>query len=158
MQDQITTLIRRYDLAGKYLDGQAMAKVASYFEHAMDRIQVVQTLQKDAVDILKEASQELFSQQPELLRPSGNAYTTRRYAACLRDLEYYLRYAIYAILAGDMSILDERVLAGLVDTYNSLGVPLAPTVRGIDLLRKAAKKRIDSACIDEAFDYMINAL
>nr|UNJ15305.1 allophycocyanin beta 18 subunit [Cyanidioschyzonaceae sp. 1] len=158
MQDQITSLIRRYDLAGKYLDANAMAKVASYFDSAMERLQVVQILQQDAVDILKEASSQLFSEQPELLRPSGNAYTTRRYAACLRDLEYYLRYAIYAILAADMSILDERVLAGLVDTYNSLGVPIAPTIKGITLLKEAAKKRIAAACIDEAFDHICKAL
>nr|QFV16945.1 allophycocyanin B18 chain [Cyanidioschyzon merolae]QFV17124.1 allophycocyanin B18 chain [Cyanidioschyzon merolae] len=158
MQDQISKIIRRYDFAGQYLDTKAMNKVASYFQNAMERLQVVQVLQQDAVDIIKEASNALFTSQPELLRPSGNAYTTRRYAACLRDLEYYLRYAIYAILAGDMSILNERVLTGLADTYNSLGVPIGPTIIGINQLKEAAKKRINSPYIDEVFDHMIKNL
>ena len=45
----------------------------------------------------------------DITRPGGNMYTTRRYAACIRDLDYYLRYATYAMLAGDPSIIDERV-------------------------------------------------
>jgi len=34
-------------------------------------------------------------------------------AACLRDMDYYLRYATYALVAGSMDVLDERVLQGL---------------------------------------------
>jgi len=46
-------------------------------------------------------------------------------------MDYYLRYVSYALIAGDTSVLDERVLQGLRETYNSLGVPIGPTVRGI---------------------------
>jgi phycobilisome core component len=49
-------------------------------------------------------------------------------------MDYFLRYASYALIAGDVSLLDERVLNGLDDTYKSLGVPTGPTVRGISLL------------------------
>jgi phycobilisome core component len=52
-------------------------------------------------EIVKEAGSKLFEQVPELIRPGGNAYTTRRYAACLRDMDYYLRYGSYALVAGD---------------------------------------------------------
>jgi allophycocyanin beta subunit len=64
-------------------------------------------------------------------------YTTRRYAACIRDMDYYLRYATYAMLAGDTSILDERVLNGLKETYNSLGVPIGATVQAIQAMKEA---------------------
>ena len=70
-------------------------------------------------------------------RPGGNMYTTRRYAACIRDMDYYLRYATYAMLAGDTSILDERVLNGLKETYNSLGVPIGATVQAIQAMKEA---------------------
>jgi len=69
-----------------------------------------------------------------LLLPGGNAYTTRRWAACLRDMDYFLRYASYALVADDSTILNERVLNGLDDTYKSLGVPTGPTVRSIALM------------------------
>jgi phycobilisome core component len=83
---------------------------------------------------VREASQRLFQDEPDLLLPGGNAYTTRRLAACLRDMDYFLRYVSYAIVAGDSTILNERVLNGLDDTYKSLGVPTGPTVRSIVLL------------------------
>ena len=63
-------------------------------------------------------------------------YTTRRYAACIRDLDYFLRYATYAMLAGDPSILDERVLNGLRETYSSLGVPVSTTVQAIQAMKE----------------------
>ena len=49
-------------------------------------------------------------------------------------MDYFLRYASYALVAGDTTILNERVLTGLDDTYKSLGVPTGPTVRSIVLL------------------------
>jgi len=68
-------------------------------------------------------------------------YTTRRYAACIRDLDYYLRYSTY-VLAGDPSILDERVLNGLKETYNSLGVPIGATVQSIQAMKEVTAKLV----------------
>ena len=101
-----------------------------------------------------------------MLRPGGNSYTTRRYAACLRDIEYYLRYCSYAIIAGSTNILSERVLDGLRETYNSLEVPIGPTIRSIELLRNiivdATQNQglniINTEIIDEPFRYLINSL
>ena len=106
----------------------------------------------------------MFDEQPELIRPGGNAYTTRRYAACLRDMDYYLRYATYAMVAGSMDVLDERVLQGLRETYNSLGVPIGPTIQGIQIMKDIVKAQVaatgveNTAFVDEPFDYMTREL
>ena len=106
----------------------------------------------------------MYRELPELLRPGGNSYTTRRYAACLRDIEYYLRYASYALIAGNTNILKERVLNGLKETYNSLNVPLAPTIRVIQLLQEIIEEEILALdneyknIISEPFQYMIKTL
>jgi allophycocyanin beta subunit len=52
----------------------------------------------------------------------------------IRDLDYFLRYAAYAMLAGHASILDERILNGLRST-NSLGVPMGGTIRAIKAMK-----------------------
>lgn len=164
MQDAITNLLNRYDLKGKYLDNKAINELNIYFSTALDRITITQVINSDAAKIIKEASSRLYQEQPELLRPGGNSYTTRRYAACLRDIEYYLRYASYAVIAGNINILDERVLDGLKDTYNSLNVPIAPTVRSIQLLSDVIQditktKSIQNIyIISEPFNYMIQSL
>ncbi len=136
MRDAVTTLIRNYDQTGRYFDRDAMDRLKTYFESGSGRIAAANMINANSAAIVKQASAQLFEEVPELIRPSGNAYTTRRFSACLRDMDYYLRYASYALVAGDNQVLDERVLQGLRETYNSLGVPIGPTVRGIQIMKE----------------------
>jgi phycobilisome core component len=164
MRDAVTTLIKSYDDTGRYLDRSALESIKSYFDTGLERVKVATMISATASEIVKEAGSKLFEQVPELIRPGGNAYTTRRYAACLRDMDYYLRYGSYALVAGDAYVLDERVLTGLRETYNSLGVPIAPTVVGIQIMKELVKAKAqesgieDAAFIDQPFDYMCREL
>jgi phycobilisome core component len=164
MRDAVTSLIKTYDNTGRYLDRDAMDRLKSYFDTGMARVQAAAVINSNAAAIVKEAGLRLFDEQPELIRPGGYAYTTRRYAACLRDMDYYLRYASYALVAGDTDVLDERVLEGLRETYNSLGVPIGPTVYGIQILKDIVKARVEAAgiaagdVVDQPFDYMTREL
>nr|WCH58100.1 allophycocyanin beta 18 subunit [Cystoclonium purpureum f. stellatum] len=164
MQDAITNVLNKYDLTGKYLDDLAINEIASYFSNASIRIKVIELINSQASKIVKEAAARLYEEQPELLRPGGNSYTTRRYSACLRDIEYYLRYASYAIIASNTNILNERVLDGLRETYNSLNVPIGPTVRSIKLLEEILQnemkfKQVEfKLVVSEPFEYMIDSL
>lgn len=164
MQDAITSILNKYDLTGKYLDTPAMKELTNYFETAINRIKVTKFINSEATKIIREAAARLYEEQPELLRPGGNSYTTRRYAACLRDIEYYLRYSSYALIAGNTNILNERVLDGLKDTYNSLNVPLSPTLRSIKLLEEVIQDElkqenyIDKDIISEPFEHIIKSL
>lgn len=160
MRDAVTSLIKNYDVAGRYFDRNAIDSLKSYFESGTARVQAAAAVNTNAAAIVKQAGSQLFDELPELIRPGGNAYTTRRYAACLRDMDYYLRYATYAMVAGNMNVLDERVLQGLRETYNSLSVPIGPTVRGIQIMKDIVKAQAtaagvtNTAFIDEPFDYM----
>lgn len=164
MQDAITSVLNKYDLTGKYLDQAAVNELEGYFNTGLDRIKAIEFINSRSSKLIKEASARLYSEQPELLRPGGNSYTTRRYTACLRDLEYYLRYASYALIAGNNNILNERVLNGLRDTYNSLGVPIAPTARSIQILQEiiqeevAAVYKINTVLVSGPFQYLIRVL
>ena len=164
MRDAVTSLIGTYDVAGRYFDRNAIDRLKSYFETGTARVQAAAAINSNAAAIVKQAGSRLFEEQPELIRPGGNAYTTRRYAACLRDMDYYLRYATYALVAGSMDVLDERVLQGLRETYNSLGVPIGPTVQGIQVMKGIVKQQAteagieDTAFVDEPFDYMTREL
>jgi phycobilisome core component len=164
MRDAVTSLIKNYDVTGRYFDRDAIDDLKAYFRTGNARLQVVGVINADAAAIVRQAGIALFEENPELIRPGGNAYTTRRYAACLRDMDYYLRYATYAIIAGDSNVLDERVLEGLREVYNSLGVPIGPTVRGIQIMKEVIKLRVAAAgiaagnVVDQPFDYMTLAL
>ena len=160
MLDAVTTLIQNYDLSGRYFDRAAMDQLKGYFASGNARIMTATMINANSAAIVRQASAQLFEEVPELLRPGGYAYTTRRYSACLRDMDYYLRYASYALVAGNSDVLDERVLQGLRETYNSLGVPIAPTVRGIEIMKEMIKSMAEdegidnTGFIDEPFEHM----
>ncbi|OUL24146.1 allophycocyanin subunit beta [Nostoc sp. RF31YmG] len=164
MRDAVTSLIKNYDVAGRYFDRNAIDSLKSYFESGTARVQAAGTINSNAAAIVKQAGSKLFEELPELIRPGGNAYTTRRYAACLRDMDYYLRYATYALVAGNTNVLDERVLQGLRETYNSLGVPIGPTVRGVQIMKELVKEQVttagvvNTAFVEEPFDHITREL
>ena len=164
MRDAVTNLIKNYDISGRYLDRNAIDSLQDYFTSGKARVAVATMISGNAATIVRGAGLKLFEEVPELLNPGGNAYTTRRYSACLRDMDYYLRYASYALVAGSMDVLDERVLQGLRETYNSLGVPIGPTVIGIKIMSDMLKEMASEAgientsFIDEPFEYMNSQL
>jgi allophycocyanin beta subunit len=152
MQDAVTSVINTYDVQGKYLDTSAIDKLKSYFATGELRVRAAATISANASSIIKESVAKLFGE---------HAYTTRRYAACIRDQDYFLRYATYAMLAGDPSILDERVLNGLKETYNSLGVPIASSVKGIQSLKEVVASLVGPDAGKEMgvyFDYLSSGL
>ncbi len=160
MRDAVTNLIKTYDTTGRYLDRNAIDSLKTYFDTGAARIAAAGIINSKAASIVRQAGLRLFDENPELIRPGGNAYTTRRYAACLRDMDYYLRYATYAMIAADNNVLDERVLQGLRETYNSLGVPIGPTVIGIQIMKDIVKEAVaaagiaDTSFVDVPFDHL----
>lgn len=164
MRDVVTSLIKNYDVTGRYLDRDGIDRLKSYFESGTARVQAAAIINANAATLVKQTGSRLFSELPDLIRPGGNAYTTRRYAACLRDMDYYLRYASYALVAGNTDVLDERVLQGLRETYNSLGVPIGSTVVGISILKELVKDKVveagiePGAWLDQPFDHLIGEL
>ena len=160
MQDAITSVINAADVQGKYLDDSSVEKLKGYFKTGELRVRAAAAIAANAATIIKEAVAKalLYS---DITRPGGNMYTTRRYAACIRDLDYYLRYATYGMLAGDPSILDERVLNGLKETYNSLGVPIGATIQAIQAMEEVTASLVGPEAGKEMglyFDYISSGL
>jgi allophycocyanin beta subunit len=160
MQDAITAVINASDVQGKYLDSSAMDKLKNYFKSGELRVRAATTISANAPTIVKEAVAKSLL-YTDVTRPGGNMYTTRRYAACIRDMDYFLRYATYAMLAGDPSILDERVLNGLKETYNSLGVPIGTLCGAVQAMKEVTASLVGADAGKEMgvyFDYICSGL
>lgn len=160
MQDAITAVINSSDVQGKYLDAGALDKLKGYFQTGELRVRAATTISANASTIVKEAVAKSLL-YTDTTRPGGNMYTTRRYAACIRDMDYFLRYATYAMLAGDPSILDERVLNGLKETYNSLGVPIGTLVQAVQAMKEVTGSLVGPGADAEMavyFDYICSGL
>jgi len=160
MQDTITAVINPADEKGSYLEGAELEKLKQYFQSGTLRVKAANQIGSSAASIISETVEKSLL-YGDITCPGGNMYPTRRYAACLRDLTYFLRYATYAMLAADASILDERVLNGLRETYLSLGVPIEPTIQAVQAMKEVITQRIGSEAgqeMDVYLDHIIKGL
>jgi phycocyanin beta chain len=137
VNDVFTKAIAQADLKGSFLLDSDLEKLAGFAKEGNKRLDGVAAITNNAAAIISEAAHKLFAEQQELIQPGGNAYPHRRMAACLRDMEIILRYVSYAMLAGDPSVLDDRCLNGLRETYNALGTPTQSVARAVNLMKDA---------------------
>ena len=138
MFDAFTKVVSQADARGQYISDDQINALTQFVAEGNKRVDVVNRLTGNASTIVANAARTLFAEQPQLIAPGGNAYTSRRMAACLRDMEIVLRYVTYAIFIGDGSVLDDRCLNGLRETYTALGVPGASVAEGVNKMKEAA--------------------
>ncbi|HEY9618835.1 MAG TPA: phycocyanin subunit beta [Crinalium sp.] len=138
VQDAFTKVVSQADVRGEYLSTAQLDALLNLVREGNKRIDVVNRISSNSSAIVANAARTLFEEQPQLIAPGGNAYTNRRAAACLRDLEIILRYVTYATFTGDASILEDRALNGLRETYQALGVPGGSVAAGIQKLKDAS--------------------
>jgi len=140
MFDAFTKVVSQADARGEYLTGSQLDALKQMVANSNKRMDAVNRITSNASTIVADAARELFAEQPQLIAPGGNAYTNRRMAACLRDMEIILRYVTYAIFSGDPSVLNDRCLNGLKETYVALGTPGASVAVGVQKMKEAALK------------------
>lgn len=138
MFDAFAKVVSQADARGEYLSNAQLDALSAMVADGNKRIDTVNRLTGNASAIVSSAARALFAEQPQLIAPGGNAYTNRRMAACLRDMEIILRYVTYATFTGDASVLDDRCLNGLRETYVALGVPGASVAAGVAKMKAAA--------------------
>jgi phycocyanin beta chain len=143
MLDAFAKVVSQADAKGEFLSTEQLDALNSIVRDGNKRLDAVNRITSNASSIVTDAARALFEEQPSLIAPGGNAYTNRRMAACLRDMEIILRYVTYAALAGDSSVLDDRCLNGLRETYQALGTPGSSVAAGVQKMKEAAVKIVN---------------
>jgi phycocyanin beta chain len=138
MLDVFTKVVAQADTRGAFASDDQIDALKAVVADGTKRIDIVNRITSNSSAIVANAARTLFDEQPQLIAPGGNAYTNRRMAACLRDMEIVLRYVTYAVFTGDVSVLDDRCLNGLRETYLALGVPGTSVGVGITKMKEAA--------------------
>ncbi len=138
MLDAFAKVVSQADAKGEFLSSAQLDALSALVAAGNKRMDVVNRVTGSASAIVTNAARALFEEQPNLIAPGGNAYTNRRMAACLRDMEIILRYVTYAAIAGDASVLDDRCLNGLRETYQALGTPGSSVAVGVQKMKDAA--------------------
>ena len=138
MLDAFTRVISQADTRGEYLSTSQLDALSAMVADGNKRMDAVNRITSNSTTIVANAARALFEDQPQLIAPGGNAYTSRRMSACLRDMEIILRYVTYSIFSGDASVLEDRCLNGLRETYTALGTPGASVAVGIEKMKQAS--------------------
>ncbi|MEL6354525.1 MAG: phycocyanin subunit beta [Cyanobacteria bacterium J06627_28] len=138
MFDAFAKVVSQADARGEYIGASQLDALDAMVADGNKRMDAVNGITSNASAIVANAARALFADQPQLIQPGGNAYTSRRMAACLRDMEIILRYVTYAAFSGDASVLDDRCLNGLRETYIALGTPGASVAAGVQNMKAAA--------------------
>nr|YP_009511000.1 phycocyanin beta subunit [Hydropuntia rangiferina]AXI96673.1 phycocyanin beta subunit [Hydropuntia rangiferina]UAD87356.1 phycocyanin beta subunit [Hydropuntia rangiferina] len=138
MLDAFAKVVAQADARGEFLSNTQLDALANMVAEGNKRLDIVNKINSNASAIVTNSARALFSEQPQLIQPGGNAYTNRRMAACLRDMEIVLRYVSYAMVAGDSSVLDDRCLNGLRETYQALGTPGTSVAVAIQKMKEAS--------------------
>jgi phycocyanin beta chain len=120
------------------------------------RLNAVHRIIINTPNIVKNSVRKLLEMQSTSIEPGGNANSHERMAACLRDMNIFLRYIIYATFGRDSSILEERCINGLRETYLALNVPLASAAESIRIMKDLTSSIIvdtEGECIVEDVRY-----
>ena len=126
------------DSSGSFIGGGELASLKSFIADGNKRLDAVNAITSNASCIVSDAVAGICCENTGLTAPNGGVYTNRKMAACLRDGEIVLRYVSYALLAGDASVLQDRCLNGLRETYAALGVPTGSASRAVAIMKSAA--------------------
>nr|YP_009392221.1 phycoerythrin subunit b [Osmundaria fimbriata]ARW60783.1 phycoerythrin subunit b [Osmundaria fimbriata] len=138
MLDAFSRVVVNSDSKAAYVSGSDLQALKKFIDDGNKRLDAVNYIVSNSSCIVSDAISGMICENPGLITPGGNCYTNRRMAACLRDGEIILRYVSYALLAGDSSVLEDRCLNGLKETYIALGVPTNSTVRAVSIMKAAA--------------------
>ena len=138
MLDAFTKVVAQADTRGEMVNSAQIEALLSMVKDGSKRYDVVNRITSNASTIVANAARALFAEQPQLIAPGGNAYTNRRVSACVRDMDIILRYITYAVFTGDSSVLDDRCLNGLRETYLALGVPGGSMATSVIKMKEAA--------------------
>ncbi|NEO89020.1 MAG: phycocyanin subunit beta [Moorea sp. SIO3G5] len=138
MLDAFSKAVVAADSAGGFVGGADLDALKGFVADGNKRLDAVNFIASNASCIVTDAVAGIVCESPGLTAAGGGVYTNRKMAACLRDGEIVLRYVCYAVLSGDSSVLADRCLNGLKETYAALGVPTGNTSRAVAIMKAAA--------------------
>ena len=80
MFDAFTKVVAQADAKGQFISPGEIDALRAMVSESNKRLDAVNRITSNSSTIVANAARELFAQQPSLIAPGGNAYTSRRMA------------------------------------------------------------------------------
>ncbi|NJM69859.1 MAG: phycobilisome protein [Scytonema sp. RU_4_4] len=157
----IIPLFQAADDEGRYLTDEDLQQIQTISPETSELIPVARLLRDRSGEIVNEAREQVLRTFPNITQPGGGLYPAERAEACWRDFWHFLRCITYGIAGHSTEYTSPSGLNSMNLLYQELRVPLDAMVIGLENIKIASLKRIDSdqqAALAPYFDHLITQL
>ena len=157
----IIPLFQAADDQGRYLTDEDLQQIQTLSPQTSGFIPVARLLRDRVTEIVDEARVQVLTIFPDITQPGGGLYPPERAEACWRDFWHFLRCITYGIAGHSTEYTSPDGLGYMRKLYQELRVPLDAMVVGLENIKIASLKRIDSeeqAALAPYFDHLITQL
>lgn len=154
-------ILQKADDEGRYLTDGDLEQMQNLSINNLIFLDTVRFLRENVAEIIVEARKEVLAQFPNITEPGGDLYPAERAEACWRDFWHFLRCITYGIAGQDTQFTSSEGLYNMELLYQELRVPLKAMVVGLEALKTASLKRVESDRADAIapyFDRLIEGL
>ncbi|WP_427158690.1 phycobilisome protein [Aliinostoc sp. HNIBRCY26] len=154
-------LFQTADNEGRYLTDEDLQQIQLLAPATTALITVTQNLRDRVTEIVDEARNDVLAKFPDITQPGGGLYPAVRADACWRDFWHFLRCITYGITGQHTDYTSPEGLHYMQLLYKELQVPLDAMVVGLEGIKAASLKRIETeqqATLAPYFDHLIEQL
>jgi hypothetical protein len=158
---EVIQCLQAADDQSRYLTDADLQQMQEIAPAIAKFIPVVQLLRDRVNEIVDEARAEILRAFPDITQEGGGLYPAERANACWRDFWHFLRCITYGITEQRTDYLSVEGLHYMNLLYQELQVPLDAMVVGLEGIKKASLKRLESEQKSELapyFDCLIEQL
>jgi hypothetical protein len=137
-------LVQAADDQRRYLSDADLADLAKLAPAQARLMPVAKRLRDQVADIVDEARAGVLAKFPTITEPGGGLYPPERADACWRDFWQFLRCITYGIAGQRVDYTSAPGLEAMQRLYQELQVPLDAMVLGLEGIKAASLKRIQS--------------
>lgn len=159
--EALIAILQKADDEGRYLTDGDLEQMQNLSVKKLIFLDTVRFLRENVTEIVSEARKEVLGQFPNITEPGGDLYPAMRAEACWRDFWHFLRCITYGIAGQDTEYTSSEGLHNMNLLYQELRVPLKAMVVGLEALKTASLKRLESDRADAVspyFDRLIECL
>ena len=142
---EVIQCLQAADDQSRYLTDADLQKMQELAPAIAKFVPVVQLLRDRVNDIIDEARAEVLQTFPKITQEGGGLYPAERADACWRDFWHFLRCITYGITEQRTDYLNAEGLQYMNLLYQELQVPLDAMVVGLEGIKNASLKRLESA-------------
>lgn len=157
----IIPVFQAADDQGRYLTDEDLQQIQTISPQTSAFIPVARLLRDRVTEIVNEAREKVLITFPDITQPGGGLYPPERAEACWRDFWHFLRCITYGIAGHSKDYTSATGLNYMNLLYQELRVPLDAMVVGLENIKIASLKRIDSeeqAVLAPYFEHLITQL